>query len=152
MTQRYRYSASLLSNKNRRKNNKLQSGYSGEFLLLFPKSNVFAPLTPLRGVQRKTLLPRAMGCTPFLAHHGPKNSLRFSAHFCGLEKIGANNAPKKLPTAIFSRPSFANKIISAAPKLSAKKWSLPFARTNVQFVREPRRQKRESLQLPLSAI
>lgn len=66
-----------------------------------------------------------MGCTPFLPHHGPKNSLRFSAHFCGLEKIGANNAPKKLREAIFACPFFANKIISAALKLSAKKWSLP---------------------------
>lgn len=36
-TQRYRYSASLLSNKNRRKNNTLQSGFSGAFLLLFDK-------------------------------------------------------------------------------------------------------------------
>lgn len=68
----------------------------------------------------KTLLPRATGCTPFLAHHGPKNSLRFSAHFCGLEKIGANNAPKKLLHAIFACPFFANKIISASLKLSAK--------------------------------
>jgi len=61
-----------------------------------------------------------MGCTPFLAHHGPKNSLRFSAHKVDSKKIGANNAPKKLPTAIFACPSFANKIISAALKLSAK--------------------------------
>lgn len=36
-TQRYRYSASLLSNKDRCKNRNLQSGYSGEFLLLFGK-------------------------------------------------------------------------------------------------------------------
>lgn len=37
MTQRKCYSASILSIKNRRKNNNLQSGYSREFLLLFGK-------------------------------------------------------------------------------------------------------------------
>jgi len=61
-----------------------------------------------------------MGCTPFLAHHGPKNSLRFSVHKVDSKKIGANNAPKKLPTAIFACSSFANKMISAALKSSAK--------------------------------
>lgn len=65
-TQRYRYSASLLSNKNRRKNHNPKSGFSGSFCYSLAKSNVFAPLTLLRNVQRKTLLPRAMGCTPFL--------------------------------------------------------------------------------------
>lgn len=93
---------------------------AGSFCYSLAKSNVFAPLTPLRGVQRKTLLPRAMGCTPFLAHHGPKNSLRFSAHKVDSKKIGANNAPEKLLRAIFACPSFAKKIISAALKLSAK--------------------------------
>lgn len=39
---------------------------AGSFCYSLAKSNVFAPLTPLRGVQRKTLLPRATGCTPFL--------------------------------------------------------------------------------------
>lgn len=92
-----------------------------------------------------------MGCTPFLAHHGPKNSLRFSAHKVDSKKIGANTAPKKLPTAIFACPSFANKIISASLKLSAKEWSSPVARTSVRFVYEPRRQKRE-LGISLSII
>lgn len=36
-TQRYRYSASLLSIENRRKNHNPKSGYSREFLLLFGK-------------------------------------------------------------------------------------------------------------------
>lgn len=67
----------------------------------------------------KTLLRRA-GLHPFFDPHGSKNSLRFSAHKVDSKKIGANNAPKKLPTAIFACPSFANKIISAALKLSAK--------------------------------
>lgn len=80
---------------------------------------------------------------PFFDPHGSKNSLRFSAHFCGLEKIGANNAPKKLPTAIFACPSFANKIISAALKLSAK---MVFAlRTNQRAIcpRAAQTKKRE---------
>jgi hypothetical protein len=92
-----------------------------------------------------------MGCTPFLDHDGPKNSLRFSAHKVVSKKIGANTAPKKLPTAIFACPSFANKIISASLKLSAKEWSSPVARTSVRFVYEPRRQKRE-LGISLSII
>lgn len=51
-TQRYRYSASLLSIENRRKNNNLQSGFSRSFCYSLAKSNVFAPLTLLRNVQR----------------------------------------------------------------------------------------------------
>ena len=58
----------------------------------------------------KTLLRRAVGCTPFLAHHGPKNSLRFSAHKVdSKKKIGANNAPKKLLHAIFACPFLLTK-------------------------------------------
>lgn len=117
---------------------------AGRFCYSLSKSNVFAPLTSLRDVQRKTLLPRARGCTPFLAPQGPKNSLRFSVHKSGLEKIGANNAPKKLLHAIFACPSFAKKIISASLKSSAKEWSSPVARTSVRFVREPRRQKKRA--------
>lgn len=41
------------------------------------------------------------------------------------KKIGANKRTEKIAPAIFACPSFANKIISAALKLSAKKWSLP---------------------------
>ena len=117
---------------------------AGVSVTLWQRVNVFAPLTSLCDVQRKTLLPRAMGCTPFLAHHGPKNSLRFSAHFCGLEKIGANNAPKKLLHAIFACPFFANKIISASLKLSAK---MVFARRTNQRAICPRitQTKKESL-------
>lgn len=73
-----------------------------------------------------------------------KKFTAFSAHKSGLEKIGANNAPKKLPPAIFACPSFANKIISALLKLSAKEWSSPVARTSVRFVRESRRQKKRA--------
>lgn len=51
-TQRYRYSASLLSIENRLKNNNLQSRFSRSFCYSLAKSNVFAPLTPLSGVQR----------------------------------------------------------------------------------------------------
>lgn len=51
-TQRYRYSASLLSIENRRKNNNLQSEFSRSFCYSLAKSNVFAPLTSLRDVQR----------------------------------------------------------------------------------------------------
>lgn len=57
---------------------------------------------------------------PFLAHHGPKNSLRFSAHFCGLEKNRREQRTEKIASCNFCLPIFANKIISAAPKLSAK--------------------------------
>ena len=105
-TQRYRYSASLLSNKNRRKNHNPKSGFSGSFCYSLAKSNVFAPLTLLRNVQRKTLLPRAMGCTPFLAHHGPKNSLRFSAHKVDSKKIGANKRTEKISPSNFCLPIF----------------------------------------------
>jgi hypothetical protein len=87
-----------------------------------------------------------MGCTPFLAHHGPKNSLRFSAH-----KVDSKNRREqrtgKLLHAIFACPSFAKKIISTALKLSAKNGLRPFARISVRFVREPRRQK-SSLRSP----
>lgn len=41
MTQRKCYPASLLSIENRRKNHNPKSGYSGAFLLLFPKSKRF---------------------------------------------------------------------------------------------------------------
>ena len=51
MTQRSRYPASLFSNKNRRKNNSLQSGFSGSFCYSLAKSNVFVVLTLLRNVQ-----------------------------------------------------------------------------------------------------
>lgn len=143
-TQRYRYSASLLSNKNRRKNHNPKSGFSGSFCYSLAKSNVFAPLTSLRDVQRKTLLPRAMGCTPFLAHHGPKNSLRFSAHKVDSKKIGANKRTEKIAPAIFACPFFANKIISASLKLSAK---MVFARRTNQRAICPRitQTKKESL-------
>ena len=106
MTQRYRYSASLLSNKNRRKNQNPKSGFSRSFCYSLAKSNVFAPLTSLCDVQRKTLLPRAMGCPPFLAHHGPKNSLRFSAHFCGLEKNRCEQRTEKIASRNFCLPIF----------------------------------------------
>lgn len=92
---------------------------AGSFCYSLPKSNVFAPLTSLRDVQRKTLLRRA-GLHPFFGPSRSKKFTAFSAHKSGLEKIGANNAPKKLPPAIFACPSFANKIISALLKLSAK--------------------------------
>ena len=115
---------------------------AGSFCYSLAKSNVFAPLTLLRNVQRKTLLPRAMGCTPFLAHHGPKNSLRFSTHKVVSKKIGANNAPKKLLHAIFACPSFADDFSCA--KIISKKWSSPVARTSVRFVRESRRQKKRA--------
>ena len=68
----------------------------------------------------KTLLRRT-GLHPFFDPHGSKNSLRFSAHKkVDSKKIGANNAPKKLLHAIFACPFFANKIISASLKSSAK--------------------------------
>lgn len=78
----------------------------GSFCYSLAKSNVFAPLTLLRNVQRKTLLPRAMGCTPFLAHHGPKNSLRFSAHKVDSKKIGANKRTEKIAPSNFCLPIF----------------------------------------------
>ena len=52
MTQRYRYSASLLSNKNRRKIIIQSRDLAGRFCYSLAKSNVFAPLTLLRNVQR----------------------------------------------------------------------------------------------------
>jgi hypothetical protein len=100
-TQRYRYSASLLSIENRRKNNNLQSGFSRSFCYSLAKSNVFAPLTSLRDVQRKTLLPRAVGCTPFLTLTVQKIHCFFGPQKWP-RKIGANNAPKKLLHAIFA--------------------------------------------------
>jgi len=78
-----------------------------------------------------------------LAHHGPKNSLRFSAHKVDSKKIGANTAPKKLPTAIFACPSFANKIISAALKLSAKNGLRPSHESACDLSANRARQKRE---------
>ena len=123
---------------------------AGSFCYSLAKSNVFAPLTSLRDVQRKTLLPRAMGCTPFLTFTVQKIHC-----FFGPQKWPRKNRreqrTEKLPTAIFACPSFANKIISAALKLSSKEWSSPVARTSVRFVREPRRQKRE-LGISLSII
>lgn len=92
---------------------------AGSFCYSLAKSNVFAPLTLLRNVQRKTLLPRATGCTPFLTLTVQKIHCFFGPQ-SGLEKIGASNAPKKLLHAIFACPSFAKKIISASLKLSAK--------------------------------
>lgn len=79
---------------------------AGSFCYSLAKSNVFAPLTSLRDVQRKTLLPRAMGCTPFLAHYGPKNSLRFSAHKVDSKKIGANKRTEKIAPSNFCLPIF----------------------------------------------
>ena len=118
MPQRYRYSASILSILNRRKNHNLQSGFSGSFCYSLAKSNVFAPLTPLRGVQRKTLLPRAMGCTPFLTltvqkihcFFGPQSGLEKNRR----EQTHRKNCPQQFLLAHFLL------IISAALKLSAK--------------------------------
>lgn len=71
---------------------------AGRFCYSLPKSKRFCTFDI---ASRRTKVKRScgeLGCTPFLAHHGPKNSLRFSTHFCGLEKIGANNAPKNCST------------------------------------------------------
>ena len=86
-----------------------------------------------------------MGCTPFLTLAVQKIHCFFGPQKWTRKKSARINAPKKLPTAIFACPSFANKIISTALKLSAK-WSSPVARTSVRFVREPRRQKTLSRQ------
>lgn len=148
MTQRKCYSASILSIKNRRKIIIYSRDIAGSFCYSLAKSNVFAPLTPLRGVQRKTLLPRAMGCTPFLAHHGPKNSLRFSAHKVDSKKIGANKRTEKIASSNFCLPIFCQQNNFNCVKIISKKWSSPFARISVRFVREPRRQKKRELITP----
>lgn len=142
MPQRYRYSASIFSIQNRRKNHNLQSGFSGSFCYSLAKSNVFAPLTLLRNVQRKTLLPRATGCTPFLTLTVQKIHC-----FFGPQKVVSKNRreqrTEKLLHAIFACPSFANKIISALLKLSAK---MVFAlRTNQRAIcpRAAQTKKRE---------
>lgn len=62
----------------------------------------------------------SLGCTPFLTLADQKIHCVFRPTFVVSKKIGANNAPKKLLHAIFACPSFANKTISAALKLSAK--------------------------------
>ena len=53
---------------------------------------------------------RGLRVAPLFCPSRFKKFTAFSAHKSGLEKIGANNAPKKLPPAIFACPSFANKI------------------------------------------
>lgn len=98
MTQRKCYPASLLSNKNKRKNRNLQSGFSRSFCYSLAKSKRFCTFDTTAWRTKVKRSCGELGCTPFLAHHGPKNSLRFSTHFCGLEKIGANNAPKNCST------------------------------------------------------
>lgn len=107
---------------------------AGSFCYSLAKSNVFAPLTSLRDVQRKTLLPRAMGCTPFLTFTVQKIHC-----FFGPQKWPRKNRreqrTEKLPTAIFACPSFANKMTSAALKSSAK---MVFARRTNQRAICPR--------------
>ena len=90
-TQRYRYSASLLSNKNRRKNHNPKSGFSGSFCYSLAKSNA-----PAEG----------HGLHPFFDPHGPKNSLRFSAHKVDSKKIGANKRTEKIAPSNFCLPIF----------------------------------------------
>lgn len=68
----------------------------------------------------KTLLRRTWVAPLFCPIMAQKIHCVFRPTFVVSKKIGANNAPKKLPPAIFACPSFANKIISTALKLSAK--------------------------------
>lgn len=89
------------------------------FCYFLSKSNVFVVLTTLRFIKTTNAL-RGLWVAPLFWPSRFKKFTAFSAHKSGLEKIGANYAPKKLLHAIFACPSFANKIISAALKLSAK--------------------------------
>ena len=93
-----------------------------------------------------------MGCTPFLTLTVQKIHCVFRPTFVDSKKIGANNAPKKLPSAIFACPSFANKMTSAALKSSAK---MVFARrTNQRAIcpRTAQTKKREIITPSLSHL
>lgn len=106
---------------------------AGSFCYSLAKSNVFAPLTSLRDVQRKTLLPRAMGCTPFLTFTVQKIHC-----FFGPQKWPRKNRreqrTEKLPTAIFACPSFADNFSCA--KIISKR--MVFARRTNQRAICPR--------------
>ena len=54
----------------------------------------FLPLTPLRGSTKVNSSCGELGCT-LLPHHGPKNSLRFSAHFV-VSKKSARTTHRKI--------------------------------------------------------
>ena len=115
---------------------------AGSFCYSLAKSNVFAPLTSLRDVQRKTLLPRAMGCTPFLTLTVQKIH-RFFGPQSGLEKNRREERTEKIASRNFCLPIFANKMISATLKSSAK---MVFAlRTNQRAIcpRTAQTKKRE---------
>ena len=85
-TQRYRYSASLLSNKNRRKNNNLQSGSSRSFCYSLAKSKRFCTFDIASRRTKENAPAEGHGLHPFF---GPLWSKKFTAFFgpqSGLEK------------------------------------------------------------------
>ena len=83
----------------------------------------------------KTLLRRAVGCTPFLAHHGPKNSLRFSAHKVDSKKNRREQRTEKIASRNFCLPIFANKISKNREKsLDQKTHNIRFWRTLILCV------------------
>lgn len=79
---------------------------AGRFCYSLPKSKRFCTFDI---ASQRTKVKRScgeLGCTPFLAHHGPKNSLRFSAHFCGLEKNRREQRTEKIAHCNFCLPIF----------------------------------------------
>lgn len=85
-TQRYRYSASLLSNKNRRKNHNPKSGFSGSFCYSLAKSKRFCTFDIASRRTKENAPAEGHGLHPFF---GPSWSKKFTAFFgpqSGLEK------------------------------------------------------------------
>lgn len=105
-TQRYRYSASLLSIENRRKNNNLQSGFSRSFCYSLAKSKRFCTFDIASQRTKVKRSAEGYGLHPFFDPRGSKNSLRFSAHFCGLEKNRCEQRTEKIASRNFCLPIF----------------------------------------------
>lgn len=118
-TQRYRYSASLLSIENRRKNNNLQSGFSRSFCYSLAKSKRFCTFDIAARRTKENAPAEGCGLHPFFDPHGSKNSLLFRS-----TKVASKNRREQRTEKIASRnfclTIFANKMISAALKSSAK--------------------------------
>lgn len=77
-TQRYRYSASLLSNKNRRKNHNPKSGFSGSFCYSLAKSKRFCTFDI---ASRRTKVKRSCGELGLHPFFGPSWAKKFTAFF-----------------------------------------------------------------------
>ena len=118
MTQRYRYSASLLSNKDRCKIEIYSRDIVGSFCYSLAKERFCTfDIASQRTKEKRSC--RGPWVAPLFLTLTVQKFTAFSAPLLGLEKIGANNAPKNCPLQFFL-PIFSKKIISASLKLSAK--------------------------------